>query len=143
MILIDANILIYAINRDATMHASARQWLEQSLSSDQDIGLAWIVILAFLRITTHPSIMESPLSASTAIEYVDVWLSQPTVNALSPGEQHWNIFNNLLESTGTAGNLTSDAHLAALAVENGGTIYSADNDFKRFPGVKHVNPLVL
>ena len=141
MILIDANLLIYAINQDAVHHTSARRWLEQTLSSTQAVGLAWIVLLAFLRITTHPKIMARPLSSEQALAYVDSWLQQPFVYPVAPGNKHWLILRDLLHTAGTAGNLTSDAHLAALALEYGYAVYSADNDFKRFAGLQHINPL--
>ena len=141
MILVDANILIYAVNRDSIQHRAARRWFEKALSAEDDIGLAWIVLLAFLRITTHPSIMRNPLPPIAAMDYIESWLSQPFVAPLGPGDHHWPILRSLLTSSGTAGNLTSDAHLAALAIEHGGAIYSADNDFKRFAGVTHINPL--
>lgn len=142
MILVDANLLIYAVNQDSPHHDRARRWLEEALSGTTDIGLAWIVVLAFLRITTHPKIMRNPMTVEMALEYVSSWLSQPFVSLIRPGEQHWPVFRNLVNMTGTAGNLTSDAHLAALAIEYGCDLYSADYDFQRFPGVNHVNPLV-
>ncbi len=142
MILVDANLLIYAIDSSSSHHAVARSWLEKTLSGADRVGLAWIVILAFLRVVTHPGIVRHPLSPEVALDYVDSWLQQPYVQPVVPGEKHWLIFRNLLRSTGTAGNLTSDAHLAALALEHDCEIYSSDHDFKRFPGVKHVNPLV-
>jgi toxin-antitoxin system PIN domain toxin len=141
VILVDANLLIYAIDSDAVHHAKARRWFEQSVSDALAIGLAWSVILAFLRVTTHPRIMRHPLAAERAIEYVNLWLKQPNVAPIAPGEHHWPILANLIAGSGTAGNLTSDAHLAALAIEHGYAIYSADNDFKRFSGLTHVNPL--
>ena len=141
MILIDANLLIYAIDADSQSHQKARRWLEQTLSGTTRVGLAWIVILAFLRVTTHPRVMRNPLPADKALFYVDSWLEQPFVEPVGPGQHHWQILKNLLRSTGTAGNLTSDAHIAALALEHGYKVYSADNDFKRFPGITHFNPL--
>jgi len=141
MILIDANLLIYAIDADSPHHIKARAWLEATLSSDTEVGLAWGVMLAFLRITTHPKIVRSPLPPEQALDYVDTWLAQPYVKLIAPTERHWPILRNLLQRTGMAGNLTSDAHLAALALEYGYTVYSADHDFKRFPGLNHVNPL--
>lgn len=141
MILIDANLLIYATNRDAPRHAAARAWLEEVLSGDTEVGLAWVVLLAFVRITTHPSIMERPLATEVALSYVDDWLAQPLVRPIAPSEAHWPILRTLLHATGSGGNLTSDAHLAAMALEHGAEIYSADYDFQRFPGVTHVNPL--
>lgn len=141
MILIDANLLIYAIDADSPLHRPARKWLEETLSGTTHVGLAWIVILAFLRITTRPGILVSPLPADEALSYVDSWLRQPYVTLVAPGEKHWPIMRNLIAATGTAGNLTSDAHLAALAIEQGFQVYSTDNDFRRFPGIEHVNPL--
>ena len=142
MILVDANLLIYAIDSDAPDHKRARRWLEKTLSSDARVGLPWIVLLAFIRITTRQEIMRKPLSADDAFSYVEGWLQQPYVSTVSPGPNHWPILRNLISRTGTAGNLTSDAHIAALAIEYGYTIYSADYDFNRFPGVSHLNPLV-
>lgn len=141
MILVDANLLIYAVNRDAARHAIARRWLERTLSGAVEVGLAWIVILAFIRITTRSGILERPLTAKAALDYVASWLAQPFVTPIAPGPQHWLLFRRLLELAGAGGNLTSDAHLAALALEHGGEIYSADYDFRRFPGVIHVDPL--
>jgi toxin-antitoxin system PIN domain toxin len=141
VILADANLLIYAIDADSPHHRAARRWLEETLSNARPVGLAWVVILAFLRITTRAGILRRPLSPDRAIGFVDDWLDQPYVTAISPGERHWQILRNLLRTTGTAGSITSDAHLAALAVEYGGAIYSTDHDFKRFPGVEHVNPI--
>jgi uncharacterized protein len=141
MILVDANVLIYAIDRDAPQHAKARKWLEEVLSGSAHVGLAWIVILAFLRLTTRPGILRDPLRPEAAMAFIDEWLEQPNAAAIGPGEDQWAVLRNLLKATGTAGNLTSDAHLAALALERGATVCSADNDFKRFPGLDHVNPL--
>ncbi|MFQ5335843.1 MAG: type II toxin-antitoxin system VapC family toxin [Flavobacteriales bacterium] len=141
MILVDANLLIYATDSDSPHHKQIRRWWERMLSGNTEVGLAWIVLLAFIRITTRDGIMRSPLTVTTAISYVDSWLNQPFVSAVMPGENHWPILHNLLRTVGTGGNLTSDAHLAALAVEYGAAIYSADYDFLRFPGITHVNPL--
>jgi uncharacterized protein len=142
MILIDANLLIYAVDSDSAHHKAARRWLEKSLSGTTQIGMAWIVLLAFIRITTHPRIMRNPLPADAALSYVDEWLAQPCVVNVVPGDNHWPILRQLILASGIAANLTSDAHLAALAIEHGYAIYSADHDFKRFSGLKHVNPLV-
>jgi toxin-antitoxin system PIN domain toxin len=142
VILVDANILIYAVDADSPHHASARRWLEDTLSSDTPVALAWVVILAFLRITTRSGILRTPLPPQEALDYVDSWLRQPFVTALGPGEHHWAILRSLLKASGMAGNLTSDAHLAALALEHGCTIASADNDFRRFAGIAHTNPVV-
>ena len=141
MILVDANLLIYAVDSDSPHHARARPWLEERLSGTERVGLAWVVILAFLRITTRPGILKTPLAQDRALAYVHEWLEQPYVAAVGPGEQHWQVLRTLLRTTGTAGNLVSDAHLAALAIELGATICSTDHDFRRFPAVEHVNPL--
>jgi len=141
VILVDANLLIYAVDADSAHHARARRWLEKALSGDEWVGLPWIAALAFLRVTTHASVMRKPLCADQAIGYVDGWLRQPFVKAVGPGEQHWTVLRSLLQASGAAGNLTSDAHLAALAIEHGCSIASADNDFRRFAGVAHFNPL--
>lgn len=141
MILVDANLLIYAIDADSPHHRVARAWLEETLSGTSRVGFAWVVLLAFLRITTRAGVVRNPLSPEEACEYVGSWLAQPFASSVACGENHWPILRNLLAATGTAGNLTSDAHLAALALEHGALIYSADNDFKRFPVIQHVNPL--
>ncbi len=141
MILVDANLLIYAVNLDARQHETARSWLDKTLSGTVDVGLPWICVLAFLRVATHPHVFPSPLHPDQAIDLVESWLNQPFVNMVAPTDGHWPILRNLIRMTGTSGNLTSDAHVAALAIEHGATICSADHDFKRFPGVHHVNPL--
>ena len=141
MILIDANLLIYAIDTESRSHNKARRWLERTLSGTTRVGVPWIVILGFLRVTTRPGYMRNPLSPEKALAYVESWLEQPFVAPVGPGQHHWPILSNLLRSTGTAGNLTSDAHIAALALEHGYSVYSADNDFKRFPGITHINPI--
>jgi toxin-antitoxin system PIN domain toxin len=141
VILVDVNLLIYAVDTDSPHHARASTWFATLLSGTTAVALAWLVIVAFVRITTHPGIMRRPQTPEQAIDFVDEWLAQPYVTLVAPGENHWPLFRNLLKTTGTAGNLVPDAHLAALAIEHGCPIYSADYDFKRFPGVEHVNPL--
>jgi hypothetical protein len=141
MILVDANLLIYAVNGDAPLHEPARRWWETELSGTTRVGLAWPVLLAFLRITTRRGILEQPLDADAALEYVSSWLAQPFVETIAPGPGHWPIFRTLVHATGTAGNLTTDAHLAALAIEHDCELFSSDYDFRRFPGLRHVNPL--
>ncbi len=141
MILIDANLLIYAVDSDAPHHAQARRWLEDVLSGDTRVGLAWVVVLAFLRVTTREGILVRPLASGAALDYVSSWLEQPNVELVSPGANHWPLLRNLLQASGLAGNLTTDAHLAAMAIEHGAALYSTDHDFKRFAGVEHINPL--
>jgi len=139
--LVDANVLIYAIDADSPHHAASRRWLEDALSGTTPVGLAWIVILAFLRLTTRSGILKRPLPPERAMAFVDEWLAQPYVRAVSPGEGHWAILRKLLRDSGTAGNLTSDAHLAAVALEIGASVCSTDADFGRFPGVERISPL--
>jgi toxin-antitoxin system PIN domain toxin len=141
VILVDANVLIYAIDADSPHHSLARGWLEETLSGTTPVGLAWIVILAFLRLTTRSGILRNPLPPERAMAYVDEWLAQPYVRAVSPGEGHWTILRKLLRDSGTAGNLSSDAHLAAIALQLGASVSSTDGDFERFAGVERVNPL--
>ena len=141
MIIIDANLLIYAIDLDSPHHKISCSWFERILNGSELIGLPWIVLLAFLRITTRAGVLQKPMAVEQAVAYCQSWLDLGSVRFLVPGRNHWPIFRNLLLSVGTAGNLTSDVHLAALALEHGCTLYSADHDFKRFPGITHVNPL--
>lgn len=141
MILIDANVLIYAIDADSHHHRRAKRWLEGVLSAAAPVGLPWIVVLAFLRITTRPGILNRPLTAEAAVDYVDSWLAQPNVELVGPGPNHWSILRGLIRAAGTAGNLTSDAHLAAMAIERGATLCSTDRDFGRFAGLVTADPL--
>jgi hypothetical protein len=139
--LLDLNILIYAVNSDSPQHARARAWLEDVLSGDETVALPWTVLLGFLRITTNPRVLSRPISAAQAMQIVDGWVAQPAVVVLSPGRDHWRILRSLLEATGVAGNLTTDAHLAALAMESGCELCSTDSDFGRFAKLRWTNPL--
>lgn len=141
MKLLDLNLLIYAVNRDSAQHRRARAWLEQVLGGDEPVALPWNVVLGFLRITTNPRILPGALSVEDAVAVVDGWLAQPGVRLVSPGGEHWRILRSLLVSSGTAGNLTTDAHLAALAIEHGAELCSTDTDFARFAKLRWVNPL--
>jgi toxin-antitoxin system PIN domain toxin len=141
VILVDANLLIYAVNRDLPQHKQARNWWERMLSGTARVGMPWVSVMAFLRICTNPRIFSAPLPPEAAIAYIDEWLDQPPVQLVAPGAGHWAILRNLLLQTGMAANLATDAHIAALALEQGYSVYSADNDFRRFPGLKHINPL--
>jgi toxin-antitoxin system PIN domain toxin len=139
--ILDLNLLLYAINRDSAPHPRARAWVEATLSGDEPVGLPWVVLLGFLRIATSDRVLPRPLRPGPALDLVDNWLRQPVVVPLGPGEGHWAILRGLLEETGTAGNLTTDAHLAALAIENGAELCSTDSDFARFPRLQWVNPI--
>ena len=141
MILVDANLLIYAIDADSHHHRRARRWLEHVLSGTTPVGLPWLVVLAFLRITTREGVLVRTLTPAASLRYIDSWLALPNVELVAPGPAFWPLFRGLVLASGTAGNLTSDAHLAALAIERGATLCSTDNDFKRFAGLQHVNPV--
>lgn len=141
MIVVDLNLLLYAVNGDAPDHERCRSWWERCLSQSEPVGLAWAVILGFLRLTTHPRIMPRPIDIKVAIDVVSGWLEQPQVRLLQPTERHWGILSELLSEMGAAGNVTSDAHLAALAIEYGAALYSVDSDFSRYARLKWINPL--
>lgn len=141
MIIVDANLLIYSVNQDAVSHSQARTWLESTISGTETVGLPWSVLLAFLRLTTRPGIVRKPLSAALALNLVETWLTQPNVIAVEPTSKHFSVLRDLLSGTGCGGNLTSDAHLAAIAIEHGAELYSCDNDFGRFPRLRWRNPL--
>lgn len=142
MILVDANLLLYAIDRDSARHAAARAWLEELLSGSTLVLLPWTVLLAVLRLSTRSGIFQKPLSLDRAAGYIDSWLAQPFVELAEPGPRHWQILRDLLAEAGTGGNLTSDAHLAAPAIEKGASVASCDDDFRRFPGLRFFDPLV-
>jgi toxin-antitoxin system PIN domain toxin len=137
----DLNLLIYAIDESAPKHAKARAWLEELLSGTEAVAFAWTVLLGFVRISTNPVVLENPLSAGEALDYVDGWLEQPVADVIHPTPQHAARLRELLEPVGTAGNLTSDAHLAALAIEHGAELCSCDTDFARFAGLRWLDPL--
>jgi len=141
MILIDANLLLYAVNAAAPQHNAARRWLDGTLSGTEEVGFAWPVILAFLRIATHPGLFPRPLSAKTATAKLDAWLAQPVARVLDPSTEHWSRLAATKRQTQCTGNLIQDAHLAALAIECGATLCSTDADFSRFPALKWLNPL--
>jgi hypothetical protein len=141
MIIPDVNVLVYAYNRDAKQHPAAKTWWEQLLTIPQPVGLPWATILGFIRISTQRRILERPLFPQEAILHVRRWLEVPGVRIVEPGEKHADIVFQLIEEAGTAGDLTSDAHLAAIAIEHGGQIASTDADFSRFRGLRWFNPL--
>jgi toxin-antitoxin system PIN domain toxin len=141
MILVDANLLLYAVNSAATRHDAARRWLDAKLSGTEEVSFVWPVILAFLRISTHPGLFPRPLSVRSATAKMEAWLGQPVARLLDPSHQHWENFGELLRQTQCHGNLVQDAHLAAVAIERGATLCSTDADFSRFPGLNWINPL--
>lgn len=141
MILPDVNLLVHAYNSESPVHAAARAWWERLLNGSQPVGLAWAGVLGFIRITTHRQILSNPIAVTTACSHARAWFAQPCVALLDPGSRHAEILFSLLETLGTAGNLTTDAHLAALAIEHQAELHSTDVDFARFPGLRWTNPL--
>lgn len=142
MKLLDLNILLYAVNSDTPLHAAAKAWLEDTLSGAERVAIPWPVLLGFIRISTSSRVMPRPIPTRQALDVIDSWLAQPAVSAIHPGDDHWRILRALLAETGTAGNLSTDAHLAALAIEHGAELCSTDTDFARFRGLRWTNPLV-
>ncbi|MXY25519.1 MAG: type II toxin-antitoxin system VapC family toxin [Acidobacteria bacterium] len=140
MTVVDLNVVLYAINTAAVRHAEARTWWESALNGDEPVGLTWSVVTGFLRLSTHPSVLPRPLTVEQACQRVNKWLGQPTVRLVRETDEHWRHLEQLLLETGTGGNLTSDAHLAALAVSHGATLVSFDHDFARFANLRWVNP---
>jgi hypothetical protein len=139
--IVDLNLLLYALNRDSAHHVAARDWLERTLSDEEAVGLPWLVLLGFLRLSTSARVLPQPLRPEQALGVIDGWLAEPPVLVLSPGPEHWRILRTLIEETGTAGNLTTDAHLAAIAIEHGAELCSTDTDFARFQHLRWTNPV--
>ena len=140
MKLVDANVLLYAVNEDARHHHSARSWLDESLSGAATVGFTWVVLLAFLRLSTKVGLFPRPLGSDAASDRIDDWLAQPAAVIVEPTARHPSLIRELLAAVGAGGNLVNDAHLAALAIEHRAQIVSYDNDFLRFPGVTLETP---
>ena len=140
MILLDANLLIYAYDHKSPFHRSTRHWLDHAIETEPVIGLPWISLSAFIRITTH---MGSPVpqTIEDAFATIDDWLARPNVQTVGPEERHWEILKRIATTGQARGALFMDAVLAALAIEYGATLYTADRGFARFPGLRFVNPL--
>jgi toxin-antitoxin system PIN domain toxin len=137
--LVDANVLLYAVNSDARHHDAAREWLDDALAGSATVGWSWGVVLAFLRISTRPGIFARPLPVETALDIVRGWLQAPSSVVIGPTPQHLEVLATQLSASGTGGNLVSDAHLAALAIEHRATVVTFDRDFERF-GVRVHRP---
>ena len=141
MILVDANLLLYAYHPRAVQHEKSRAWLEAVLSGPDLVRFAWLTLWAFLRIVTNPRAFERPLSAAEAEAAISSWLAQPVAGIAEPGERHWDILRGLVRDGQTTGPLVMDAVVAAIALEHGATVCTTDRDFSRFPGIKWMNPL--
>jgi hypothetical protein len=136
---VDTNVLIYAVHRGSRQHGAAREWLTRALAGPEVVGLPWTVLLGFLRITTNPRVFPYPLTVEGATEIMNTWLAHPGATVVEPTQRHAAILTGLLVQSGAAGNLTADAHVAALAIEHGASVASFDRDFARF-GVPVVVP---
>lgn len=141
MILPDLNLILHAHNRGSMFHVPARRWWEETMSSSRPVGLCWAVMLGFIRLSTRRGIFREPLSVALACGEIRAWLAQPQVIILEPGRHHAAIVFDLLETLGAGGNLTTDAHLAALAIEHRCQLCTTDGDFALFPGLHWSNPL--
>jgi toxin-antitoxin system PIN domain toxin len=141
MIIPDINLLVYAYNTEDPSHAQAKRWWEEFLNGTDPVGLPWVTITGFLRLVTHPRVLVYPMSVGQATEQVRAWLECPSVLTVEPGKKFSAIFLGLLDEAGTAGNLTTDAYLAALAIEHQAELHSNDADFSRFKGLRWRNPM--
>lgn len=141
MIVVDTNLLVFAYDTKAPRHAAARDWWESLLSGDEPVGVPWVVVLAFTRLLTHPTICDRPVTTAEVRAIVETWLAQPQVRLLGPSDDTMQLFYSLLESAGGGGNLSTDALIAAHAVEHAATVHSNDRDFGRFTGLRWHNPL--
>jgi len=137
----DVNLLVYAYNSDAPDHARARTWWETSLSGTRPVGLAWAVMLGYLRLMTSRSVLIDPFLPTEAIGHIRSWLERPQVMILGPRSHHLELLESLMDAAGASGQLTTDAHLATLAIEHQAELFSNDSDFSRFPGLRWTDPL--
>jgi hypothetical protein len=140
MILLDANLLIYSYQTSSPFHEATQKWFNRIVATEPAIGLPWISLLAFLRITTHPR-LSLPGAFELAVTVVDDWLALPNVQLVQPGQRHWSILKRISVDGQARGALLTDAALAALAIEYGATLCSNDRGFTRFPGLQILNPL--
>lgn len=138
----DTNVLLYAINAGAPQHPLAVRWLRDSFSSAEGVAFAWMAVIGFVRLSTRPGIFAKPLPVESALAVVNQWLTHPSAQVVHPSPRHAALLGGLLLGAGTAGNLTNDAHLAALAIEHQAELHTTDADFRRFPGLRWSNPLV-
>ena len=142
MIVLDANLLLYAYDSNSERHSQARVWVERLFSGDELVGVPWQTVSAFLRVVTNPNLTGQRLTPDEAAQIVDQWWQQPNVRFLGPGEQHWALLRRMLLEGQARGPLVTDAQLAALTMEYGGVLHSTDRDFARFPGLRWKNPLI-
>ena len=141
MIVLDANLLLYAYDSGSSYHTAARGWAEQAFSGSEIVGIPWQTAGAFLRIITNSKLPGQRVTLDRAVEVVDQWMEQPNVRMLTPGDRHWPILRRMITEGQARGPLVSDAELAALTIEHGGVLHTTDRDFARFPGLRWTNPL--
>jgi uncharacterized protein len=141
VIVLDANILLYAYDSGSLLHPKARTWVEQVFSGTLTVGLPWQTASAFLRIMTNPRLPGERFTLQEAVEIVERWLEQPNIRMLAPGDDHWALFRQMIVEGQASGPLITDAQLAALTMEFGGVLHTTDRDFARFPGLRWTNPL--
>jgi hypothetical protein len=141
MIVPDINLLVYAYNSDAPDHARARDWWQRCLSELEPVALPWVVMLGYVRLMTSRSVLVDPFRPDEALGHLRLWLERPQVEILHPGPRHLDLLDTLTAEAGTAGSLTTDLHLAALAIEAQAQLHSNDHDFARFSGLRWINPL--
>ena len=141
MIVPDVNLLVYAVDETSPFHARARHWWDGVLSSAEIVGLCCPTVLGFVRMTTNRRVFDAPLDVGDTLDRIEGWLAQPNTELLSPTPRHWPILSELLRAAAVGANLTTDAHIAAYAIEHTGTVYSNDSDFARFQGLRWKNPL--
>jgi toxin-antitoxin system PIN domain toxin len=141
MKIVDLNVLLYTVNESSAQHEAIYEWWLEAIEGDESIGLPWVVLLGFLRLSTNPRVFPRPLPYQAALEKIESWLSLPVVHVPKEKDDHWVVLAGLLQDAGTAGNLVTDAHLAALSITRDALLVSCDNDFARFSGLRYLNPL--
>lgn len=141
MIIVDANVLLYAYDRSSSRHEAARRWLEGALNGEEEVRFPLVTLLAFLRISTHPTVFRRPLDPGRAIEIVASWLARPNVKVATPSDRHWHVLTEVARAGQARGPLLMDAHVAALAIEHGAQLATTDRGFARFPGLRFADPL--
>jgi hypothetical protein len=141
VILPDINLLVYAYNTDAPDHRRAKAWWEECLSGDRPVALPWVVLLGYLRLTTSGKVLVDPFSAEEALGHIRSWVERPQTQILHPGPRHLDLLESLMRDSQGSKNLTTDAHLAALAIEHQAELHTNDGDFSRFSGLRWTNPL--
>jgi len=141
VIVLDANLLLYAYDAGSVLHERARTWIENVFSEGEPVGLPWQTVMAFLRVITNPKLRGDRFAVEEAAVIVDQWLGQPNVRLLGPGEHHWRVLRSAMVDGQVRGSMITDAQLAALTMEHGGVLHTTDRDFARFPGLRWINPL--